>query len=158
MASLDNTDIKILNLLQTNARLTIKQLAIELQKSHTPVFERVKKLEEKGYIKRYVAILDPKLINRQLTAFTHVQLKEHSQKILSEFEKEAVKFHEVMECYHMTGAFDFILKIAVKDMAAYHEFLMQKLSKLPDIGTLQSFFVMSEAKHETAYHLEYGDK
>ncbi len=158
MALLDNTDLKILNLLQKNARLTIKQLAMELQKSHTPVFERVKKLEEKGYIKRYVAILDAKLINRQLKAFTHVQLKEHSQKILSEFEKEVVKFHEVMECYHMTGAFDFILKIAVKDMEAYHEFLMQKLSKLPDIGTLQSFFVMSESKHETAYLLEYNEK
>ncbi|WP_017259687.1 Lrp/AsnC family transcriptional regulator [Pedobacter arcticus] len=158
MALLDNTDLKILNLLQMNARLTIKQLASELQKSHTPVFERVKKLEERGYIKRYVAILDAKLINRQLKAFTHVQLKEHSQKILSEFEKEVVKFHEVMECYHMTGAFDFILKIAVKDMEAYHEFLMQKLSKLPDIGTLQSFFVMSEAKHETAYLLEYNEK
>ncbi len=158
MALLDNTDLKILNLLQNNARLTIKQLAAELQKSHTPVFERIKKLEEKGYIKRYVAILDAKMVDRQLKAFTHVQLKEHSQKILSEFEKEVVKFHEVMECYHMTGAFDFILKIAVKDMEAYHEFLMQKLSKLPDIGTLQSFFVMSEAKHETAYLLEYNQK
>ncbi|ADY50618.1 transcriptional regulator, AsnC family [Pseudopedobacter saltans DSM 12145] len=153
MEELDTTDTKILNLLQQNARLTNKQLALELQKSPTSIFERVRKLEEKKYIKRYVAILDAHRIERKLTAFTHVQLKEHSQTILMNFAKEVVKFHEVMECYHMTGAFDFFLKIAVKDMEAYHDFLMNKLSKLSDIGTLQSSFVMSEAKNETAYIL-----
>lgn len=151
--NLDATDVNILKLLQRNARLTIKQLSIELKRSHTPIFERVKRLEEKGYIKRYVAILDRKMIDKNLVAFTHVQLKEHSQEILSSFESEVIKFAEVMECYHMTGAFDFILKIAIKDMDAYHQFLMGKLSKLPNIGTLQSLFVMSEAKNETAYEL-----
>lgn len=151
--NLDPTDIKILELLQKDARMTIKQLALELKRSHTPVFERVKRLEEKGYIKRYVAIVDRRMIRKNLIAFTHVQLKEHSQEILSTFEAEVIKFSEVMECYHMTGAFDFILKIALKDMDAYHQFLMGKLSKLPNIGTLQSLFVMSEAKNETAYEL-----
>lgn len=152
--SLDITDIKILQLLQADARLTNKELAHKLGKSITPVFERVKRLQEQGYIKRYVAILDRKKVNRNLVAYTHVQLKEHSSFILKTFETEVIKFDEVMECYHMTGAFDFILRIAIKDMEAYHAFLMNKLSKLPDIGTLQSFFVMSEAKHETAYILD----
>jgi Lrp/AsnC family leucine-responsive transcriptional regulator len=153
-SGLDIPDVKILQLLQTDARLTNKELAHKLGKSLTPVFERVKRLQEQGYIKRYVAILDRKKVNRNLIAFTHVQLKEHSSTILKNFESEVIKFDEVMECYHMTGAFDFILRIAIKDMEAYHEFLMHKLSRLPDIGTLQSFFVMSEAKHETAYQLD----
>ncbi|TZF84812.1 Lrp/AsnC family transcriptional regulator [Pedobacter sp. BS3] len=151
---LDATDIRILNLLQNDARLTNKEIAGILNKSITPVFERIKRLQKHGYIKRYVAILDPRKINRKLIAYTHVQLKVQSQAILKAFETEVIKFDEVMECYHMTGAFDFILRIAIRDMEAYHEFLMNKLSCLPDIGTLQSFFVMSEAKHETAYALD----
>ena len=151
--NIDGTDIRILHLLQEDARISIKQLAEKLGKTTTPTYERIKKLEEKGYIKRYVAILDREKIDRKLVPFTHVQLKEHSQQVLSGFAEEAVKFPEVMECYHMTGAFDYILKIAVSDMDAYHKFIMERLSKLPDIGTLQSFFVMMEAKHETAYHL-----
>ena len=150
---LDQTDTGILNLLQTDARLSHKELANRLNKTVTPIHVRVRRLQNDGYIKRYAAILDPKKIDRGLIAYTQVQLKEHSQKKLMAFSEEVIKLTEVMECYHMTGAFDFLLRIAIKDMDEYNQLLMNKLSNLPDVGMMQSFFVMSEAKNETAYSL-----
>jgi Lrp/AsnC family leucine-responsive transcriptional regulator len=150
---LDQTDIGILNLLQTDARLSHKELALRLNKTVTPIHVRVRRLQNEGYIKRYAAIVNPKKIGRDLIAYTQVQLKEHSQKSLMAFSAEIIKLTEVMECYHMTGAFDFLLRIAIKDMDEYNQLLMNKLSNLPDVGTMQSFFVMSEAKNETAYTL-----
>jgi len=150
---LDQTDTGILNLLQTDARLSHKELAHRLNKTVTPIHVRVRRLQNEGYIKRYAAIVDPKKVGRDLIAYTQVQLKEHSQKKLMAFSAEVIKLTEVMECYHMTGAFDFLLRIAIKDMDEYNQLLMNKLSDLPDVGTMQSFFVMSEAKNETAYTL-----
>ena len=151
--NLDQTDIGILNLLQQDARLSHKELAHQLHKTVTPIHVRVRRLQEDGYIKRYAAIVDPKKIGRDLIAYTQVQLKEHSQKTLLAFSAEVIKLTEVMECYHMTGAFDFLLRIAIRDMNEYNDVLMKKLSNLPDVGMMQSFFVMSEAKYETAYML-----
>lgn len=148
---LDQTDKGILELLQVDARLTHKELGHRLHKTVTPIHLRVKRLEEDGYIKRYAAIIDPKKIGRSLIAYTQVQLKQHSQGSLQNFQLEVVKLTEVMECYHMTGAFDFLLKIAIADMDEYNHLVMDKLSRLPDVGMMQSFFVMSEAKNETAY-------
>lgn len=153
MNLLDPTDTGILQLLQQEARLTHKEIGERLHKSITPIHARVKRLQEEGYIKRYAAILDPKKIGRGLIAYTQVQLKEHSQETLEGFKSEVIKLPEVMECYHMTGAFDFLLRIAIADMDEYYLLLQNKLSKLPDVGVMQSFFVMSEAKNETAYVL-----
>jgi len=150
---LDPTDTEILKLLQIDATLTNKELAFKLNKSIATVHERIKKLKEHGYIKRIVAILDKKKINKSLIAFSQVLLKEHTAETLVKFEKEVAKFSEVMECYQMTGAFDFILRIATSDMDAYHLFLRNKLATLPDISTVQSFFVLSETKSDTAYPL-----
>lgn len=148
---IDKLDREILQLLEQDSRLSNKQLALRLHRSLTPVRVRVRRLQQEGFIRRYTAILDPKRIGLQLIAYTHVQLKEHSQKSLLTFSSEVVKLNEVMECYHMTGAFDFLLRIAIRDMNEYNELVMNKLSKLPDVGTMQSFFVMSEAKYETAF-------
>lgn len=153
---LDSIDIRILQLLQHDARLTNKELADKLGKSQTAVVERRKKLEEKGYIERYVALLNKDLVGKNLVAFTTVQLKEHSQLVLKAFLKEGSKFSEVMECYHLTGPFDFMLKIAIADMKEYNDFLINKLSTLPNIGMVQSFFVLWEGKVETAYTLGAG--
>lgn len=152
--NLSADDIRILHLLQHDAKLTNKEIADKLGKSVTPVYERIKKLEEEGFIRRYVAILDKRMIKMSLIAYAHVQLKEHSQAMLRSFEKEAIKFYEVMECYHMTGQFDYLLKVVIRDMDAYHDFMMHKLATLPNIGVVQTFFVMSEAKQETAYPLQ----
>lgn len=149
----DEKDQSILQLLQHDSRISHKEIAHRLNTSITPIHVRIRRLQEEGYIQRYTVLVDPKKIGRGLLAYTQVQLKEHSQEALTAFQREAVKLNEVMECYHMTGAFDFLLRIAIRDMDEYNELLMKKLSKLPDVGMMQSFFVMSEAKRETAYLL-----
>ncbi|MDN3548953.1 Lrp/AsnC family transcriptional regulator [Mucilaginibacter aquaedulcis] len=148
---LDKADLKILELLQQDGRMTHKEIGYRLSKSVTPVHTRIKRLEDEGYIKGYVALVDAKKVGRGLIGYTQVYLKEHSQEALSAFQREVVKFPEVLECYHMTGVFDFLLRIAISDMDAYNVLLMTKLSKLPDVGNMQSFFVLSAAKEETAY-------
>jgi DNA-binding Lrp family transcriptional regulator len=150
MMDLDPTDIEILRLLQQNAEITNKEISHKLHKSIATIHERIRRLKEQGYIKRTVAILDRKKIDKSLIAFSHVLLKDHSANTLSSFEKEVVKFPEVMECFQMTGTFDFILRIATADMDAYHIFY-RKLATLPNITTVQSFFVLSETKSDTAY-------
>ena len=152
LRDLDTTDIAILRLLQENAELTNKEMAYQLHKSVATIHERVRRLRETGYIKRVVAILDPKKIGKGLIAFSQVLLHDHAASTLAAFEKEVVKFPEVMECFQMTGTFDFILRVATTDMEAYHLFY-RKLATLPNIATVQSFFVLSETKSETAFPL-----
>lgn len=151
--NLDPTDIGILKLLQKDASLTNKEISAKLNKSIATIHERVRRLNEQGYIKRVVAILDRKKINKGLLAFSQVQLNDHTAETLSGFEEEVSKFPEVMECFQMTGTFDFILRIATSDMDAYHDFYRNKLATLPNITTVQSFFVLSETKSDTAYPL-----
>lgn len=136
---LDPTDVEILRLLQQDATLNNKEVAFEIRKSIATVHERIRKLKEQGYIKRIVAILDRKKIDRSQIAFSHVFLKEHTAETLGEFEAKVAKFEEVMECFQMRGA--------------YHLFLRHKLATLPNVSTVQSFFVLSETKSNTAYPL-----
>lgn len=151
-SQLDDIDIQILRLLQQNAELTNKEIASQLHKSVATIHERIRQLKESGYITKIVALLDRKKINRKLIAFSHVLLHDHAASTLSTFEKEVAKFPEVMECFQMTGTFDFILRVATSDMDAYHTFY-RNLAALPNISTVQSFFVLSETKSETAYPL-----
>jgi len=154
ISELDDIDVRILDLLQHDARTTTKEMADKLGLTVTPVSVRIRKLEEAGYIRRYVAILDKDKIGKSLIAFTSVQLREHSQAALRSFEQKSVKFREVMECYRLTGQFDFLLKIAIRDMQEYNGFLMDKLATLANIGSVQTYFVLSEGKSETAYPLK----
>jgi Lrp/AsnC family leucine-responsive transcriptional regulator len=150
---LDDTDRKILLYLQYDAKLTNKEIADKLGKSVTPVYERIRRMEREGMIRRYVALVDRHKAGISLLAYTNVQLKEHSYQMLKAFEKAVVKLEEVMECNHMTGSYDYLLKIGVRDMQEYQEFIINKLSRLANIGTVQSSFVMTEIKQETALHL-----
>jgi len=150
---LDAIDVEILRLLQQDATYTNKQLSFKLNKSVATIHERIRRLKEQGYIKKIVAILDRKKVDRSLIAFSHVFLKEHTAETLGTFEQQVAKFTEVMECFQMTGAYDFILRIATCDMDAYHLFLRNKLATLPNVSTVQSFFVLSETKSDTAYPL-----
>ncbi|TDO22960.1 Lrp/AsnC family transcriptional regulator [Pedobacter duraquae] len=151
MIELDPTDKEILRILQKDAGITHKQLSDQLYKSVATIHERVRRLKTLGYIKKTVAILDRRKIDRNLIAFSQVLLNDHAADTLRGFEEEVVKFPEVMECFQMTGSFDFILRIATRDMDAYHEFYRHKLATLPNITTVQSFFVLSETKSDTAY-------
>lgn len=153
MSTLDRTDIEILKLLQTDASLTNKEISFKLHKSIATIHERIRKLKEQGYIKKIVAILDRKKVNKSLIAFSQVHLSDHTATTLKEFEQEVVKLPEVMECFQMTGAFDFILRVACSDMDEYTDFYRYKLAMLPNINTVQSFFVLSETKSDTAYPL-----
>jgi len=153
MHQLDKTDLSILRLLQKDAELTNKQIAYELRKSIATIHDRIRRLKENGYIIKTVAILDRSKINKNLVAFSHVLLSGHAFETLNNFEREVSKFPEVMECFQMTGTFDFLLRIATTDMNAYHDFYRHKLATLPNVATVQSFFVMSETKSDTAYPL-----
>ena len=151
MTELDVTDKQILRILQIDAGITHKQLSDQLFKSVATIHERIRWLKKLGYIKRTVVILDRRKIDCSLIAFSQVLLNDHAAETLKGFEDEVIKFPEVMECLQMTGSFDFVLKIATRDMDAYHEFYRHKLATLPNITTVQSFFVLSEAKSDTAY-------
>jgi Lrp/AsnC family leucine-responsive transcriptional regulator len=145
---LDKTDEALLDALQKNARVTNKELGEMIHKSPTAAFERVKQLERDQVIEKYTIKINKKKLGLMLTVYAVVQLKEHRNAFLVEFEKEVVNFSQVRECYHMTGNFDYMLKISVPDIDTYHDFIKNKLANLPNIGNVQSYFVMSTIKEE----------
>ncbi len=149
MTTLDQTDLKILELLQTNARLTIKEMAKQLNLSTTPIFDRMKKLEREQVIERYVALVNPTKVGKSLFAFVHISLKEHARPDVEAFVEQVVDFKEVMECYHVTGDADFVLKVVVVNIAAYNEFVLEKLSVVKNIGKVESRFCLSTRKYST---------
>ncbi len=150
---LDATDKKLLTLLQNDAKLTTKQLAHHLGLTLTPVFERIKRLEKQGAISKYVAILNKEKIGRKLIAFCNVSIKEHSREFIHNFESQIIDFPEVMECYHIAGMYDYMLKINTRDMDSYHDFIYNKLATIENIGNVRSSFVMNELKNSTAHQL-----
>ena len=150
---LDEVDIKILQILQKDAAQSNEAVATKVNKSIATTHARIRRLKENGYIKRVVAVLDNRKIERSHIAFSQVLLKSHTKECLKEFKEEVAKFEEVMECFQMTGAFDFILRIATRDMDDYNLFYNEKLATLSSISTIQTSFVMSEIKSDTAYPL-----
>lgn len=144
---LDEIDIKILTLLQENSRLTNKEIASAIHLSPTPTFERVKRLEREGYIEKYMAVLNAEKLNRGFIAFCYISMKQHtydnSQRIM-----EAVQnIPEIVECYNISGDYDFLLKIYVSDMKAYQQFVLKILGDIDCIGSLNSSFVLGEVKN-----------
>lgn len=151
---LDDIDRKILKILQEDAKLANKEIADKLGMTITPVYERIKRLEKKQVIKKYVALVDRKKVEKSLMAFLFVSLKEHSQKSLMRFEAEISKFPKVTECYHIAGQYDFLLKIMVKDMEDYHSFTFNRLATLDNIAHIQTDFVMNDLKYSTAVPID----
>lgn len=147
MEHLDDKDIQLLRLLQKNAKLTVKELAKEVNLSPSPVFERVKNLEQEGYIKRYSAVLDAEKLNRGFTVFCQIRLKIHDRSVGYDFVKEIMEIEEVAECYNISGDFDFLLKVQVRDMKHYQDFVFNKLGSVDSIGSTHSTFVMAEVKN-----------
>ena len=144
---LDAVDKKILDLLQDNAKLTIKEIGARLHLTPTPVYERIRRMEKQGIISRYVALLNRARTGNNLMAFCAVSLDTHKAEYISTFEKEAVKLAEVQECYHVAGQNDYLLKVTVTSMEEYQSFLAKKLASLQHIGKVVSSLVMSEIKH-----------
>jgi DNA-binding Lrp family transcriptional regulator len=144
----DATDRRILLLLQENAKLTIKEVASSLGLTTTPVFDRIKRLEKEGLITRYTALVNKEQLGVNLVAFCSVTLESHHLEYLEQFVKDIKNIKEVVECYHLAGTIDYLLKIYVSDMSGYQEFITQKLATLSNISRVESSFVMTEIKQE----------
>ncbi|MEM8521080.1 Lrp/AsnC family transcriptional regulator [Flavobacterium sp. PL12] len=147
---LDATDKKLLLLLQYDCKQTTKELSIKLNLSVTAVYERIKKLEREGIIDKYVVLINRSKVEKGFVVFCHLKLIQHTKEFISKFESQVIKLPEVLECHHVSGDYDYILKIVVKDMEAYREFLVTKLTTLEHIGSTHSTFMISEVKNTTA--------
>jgi DNA-binding Lrp family transcriptional regulator len=143
---LDKTDLEILKMLQKDSNRTTKSIAAQLDMSTSPIFERIKKLEKEGYIKKYVAVLDNKKIGLKLTVFIGITLQGHTRSYLEKFVKEINNFPEVVECHRVSGNFDYLLKLVVEDIEAYETFIITKLTLLPYLGNVQSLITLSTGK------------
>lgn len=149
---LDTVDLQILRTLQDNARLTVKELAAEVNLSSTPVFERLKRLESSGYIKKYIAVLDAEKLNQGFVVFCNVKLRKMNRDIAVEFTRVVQGIPEVTECYNISGSFDYLLKIHAPNMKYYQEFILNVLGTVESLGSLESIFVMDEVKHDYGIH------
>jgi Lrp/AsnC family leucine-responsive transcriptional regulator len=145
----DAIDKKILNILQENGRITNADLASKVGLSPPPMLERVKKLEKNGIITKYVALLDPKKINKSTIIFVSITLARHRITSIDQVKQEFSSFPEVLECYSITGEEDYLLKVMVKDVEEYEQFMLHKLTKIPAISRIKSFVVLSTIKFET---------
>ncbi|CAN1487377.1 Lrp Transcriptional regulators [Flavobacteriaceae bacterium] len=150
---MDVIDNKILMLLQQDAKLNTKEIAEKVGLSVSPTFERIKKLEQKQYIKKYVALLEPTKVGKSISVYCQVTLAVHSRELIDDFKQHILVLPEIMGCFHVSGNYDFLLKVAVNDMNEYQKFIIDKLSVIKGISNVQSSFVMEEIKNDFAYNL-----
>lgn len=158
MKTIDPLDLSILNLLQEDARLTTREIGDRLHKSHSSIQSRIQRMRDLGIITRYTVVIDPEKVGLDFMTFTSVQLKDHSEEALSHFEREIIKFPEVLECHHMTGNHDFILRIVAKNHRDYHDVLMKKLFGTLGVGHVETKLVMKTAKSDTALPIQLDNK
>lgn len=147
MEGLDAIDLMLLKILSENSNYTTKELAIQVNLSVTPVFERVKRLENNGFIKKYIAVLNTEKFNQGFIVFCNIKLKQHDRKIGHKFVEDILRIDEVAECYNVSGEYDFLLKVYAKDMKHYQDFVFNKLGSVESIGSTHSTFVMAEVKN-----------
>lgn len=150
MNQLDNTDRKLLSMLQSNSRMTVKELSAAVNLSQTPVYERVRRLESDGYIRQYVALLDARKLDLGLTAFVMVKLIRQDNVTTDRFTRTVGRIENVVDCYGIAGTFDFLLKVLVRDMESYKRFVVDVLGNIDCVGSMETVFVLNEVKRETA--------
>lgn len=159
----DSIDLAILNQLQADSKITNAMLAQRVGISPPSTLERVKKLEQNGIIKGYVALVDSVRVDKSIAAIVHVTLREHGEDRLTAFKKAVQQFEEVQAAYHTAGEEDFILKVLVTDMEQYEQFVVQRLSAIPNIGRIRTSFCLCAVKEETRVpldavgHADHGD-
>jgi len=151
--ALDKTDKDLLYYLQQDSKMPTKAIAVRLDLSVTAVYERIKKLEKTGYIEKYIAVLDKDKIDRNFVVFCQIKLIRHSHDYIQKFEKDVEDLEEVLECYNVSGEYDYILKVIVKNMKAYRNFINDKLTTLNYIGSTHSTFIISEVKQQNVVSL-----
>ena len=147
--TLDTTDKKLITLLQQDSKQTTKSLSLQLNLSVTAIYERVKKLEKEGVIKQYTALINKNKVAKSLMVFCHIKLEKHTKECIAEFEKEINELSEVTECFHVSGEYDYVLKIYVADMDAYREFMVNVVTGLKHIGSTHSVFTIGEVKNSS---------
>ena len=148
--TLDETDRKILRILQRNSDLTVKELAAKLHLSTSPTFERQKRLERDGYIERYMAVVNPHKVGNGIMVLCNIRLKQHSQELIQEFMDVVQNLEEITECYNTSGDYDFLIKVYAHDMKSYQQFMLNTLGTINCIGSLHSIFVIDETKNTHA--------
>ena len=145
--SIDETDLRILSELQNDGHHTVKELSHKVNLSVSPVYERVRRLEKEGYIKSYAAVLDAEKLDCGFVAFCYLKMKQHTFDNATQIMESFMHIPEIVECYNISGDYDFLLKIYVHNMKAYQEFVMRILGEIPAIGSLNSSFVLREVKN-----------
>jgi Lrp/AsnC family leucine-responsive transcriptional regulator len=144
--TMDTIDMEILKCLQDNARSTVKEIAEKVHLSTTPVHERIKRMEQQGIIRQYATLLDHNKVRKGLMVICYVSLKAHSKNAGSKFIQSIHALHEVIECYNISGEFDFMLKVVSENMDSYYDFHVNRLSQIENMGHVQSVFVMGVIK------------
>jgi DNA-binding Lrp family transcriptional regulator len=152
--ALDAKDLAILRLLQENAKMTIREIAARVHLSPTPVHERIRHMEDSGVITQYVTLVDHSRVGKGLMVICYVSLKQHNKRAGLSFIRIIGALNEVIECYNISGEFDFMLKVVVANMDAYYDFHVNKLSQIDNVGHVQSIFVMGILKQ--THQLVYG--
>lgn len=158
MLQLDDTDRKILEILQEDGRITNNKLAKEIGLTTTPTLERVRRLEKSGLIKSYRAILDEKKLGKSMTVFASVSLTMHNHETVQQFCEAIQDLHQILAAHHISGEGDFLLKIVVSSTAEYESFLLNHLTQLPGVQKIQTTVVLSTKKEETKLPIEYMEE
>lgn len=153
MVKLDAIDNRLLELLQNDSKINIKELANQLNITKTPIYERIKRYDRERIIEKYVAVINREMVSSSMVVFCSVSLDSQKLEEINKFSAEVKKIPEVMECYLMGGANDFLLKVVVSDLNAYHQFSSGKLAALPNVGQIKSTFVLNEIKRSTVFPL-----
>ncbi len=153
MTKIDSIDKQLLEMLQENAKTNIKEIATKLNLTKTPIYERIKRFDRESIIKKYVAVLNTDLIDKSMFVFCSVSLESQKIEEIEAFSKSVENIPEVIECYLMGGASDFLLKVVVEDLQAYHRFSSGKLASLPNVSQIKSTFVLNEIKRSTTIPL-----
>lgn len=151
---LDETDIRILNILQRDGRITNADLAKEVGLSAPSVLQRVRQLEHSGYIRGYTALLSGDKLGKRVLVWAQVSLSLHQDQPIERFIKAIRQIPEVMECYHVSGEFDFLIKVLVDDIRTYELLVREKLMNIKGIGKLTSSFVLGTNKHTTVINVD----
>ena len=158
LSALDRIDRKILQTLQRDGRIANADLAKHINLSPTPTLERVRRLERDGFIENYVALLNPEKMEAALIAFVEVALDRTTEDVLAKFADAVRKIDEIVECNLVGGGFDYLMKVRVKDMAAYRRFLGSDLAGLPGVRATHTYYVMEQVKSATMFSVGSGQK
>lgn len=151
---MDTTDKKILEILQENAMITAKEMAVKLSLTTTPIYERIKKLQKTGIIKQYVALLDADLLGKGIIVFMNITIKDHHSDKRNEFVRRMEQLDAVAEFYHTSGSYDFLVKVRFSDIKTFRDFLVNDVASIHNISDIESQIVLEEIKYSTKISLE----